>query len=72
MLFPKTFRSRPISGTPSSSKTRFTRRCVSKKPTPTGSVRINRGYRALARCRGNTLFWFWIGPHDEYERILKG
>jgi hypothetical protein len=36
------------------------------------SVRITRGYRALARRRGNNLFWFWIGPHDEYERILKG
>jgi hypothetical protein len=36
------------------------------------SVRVSRGYRALARRRGNDLFWFWIGPHDEYERILKG
>ena len=36
------------------------------------SVRVSRGYRALARRRGNDLFWFWIGPHDQYERILKG
>jgi len=36
------------------------------------AVRVSRGYRALARRRGDDLFWFWIGPHDEYERILKG
>jgi hypothetical protein len=36
------------------------------------SVRISRGYRALAVRRESVLYWFWIGPHDEYERILKG
>ena len=36
------------------------------------SVRVSRGYRAVANRIGNDLFWFWIGPHDEYERILKG
>ena len=36
------------------------------------SVRVSRGYRALARRRGNNLFWFWIGPHDQYERLIKG
>jgi hypothetical protein len=35
-------------------------------------VRVSRGYRALARRRSNDFFWFWIGPHDQYERILKG
>jgi len=35
------------------------------------SVRVSRGYRALARCRDNDLFWFWICPHDEYEELLK-
>ena len=28
--------------------------------------------RALAREHSGVLYWFWIGPHDEYERILKG
>jgi hypothetical protein len=36
------------------------------------SVRITRGYRALAREYEGTLYWFWIGSHDDYERILKG
>lgn len=35
------------------------------------SVRITRGWRALAREHENTLYWFWIGSHDEYERLLK-
>ena len=34
------------------------------------SVRISRGWRAVGRFHGDTLYWFWIGPHDEYERIL--
>ncbi len=35
------------------------------------SVRINRGHRALGREYGGTLYWFWIGPHDEYERLIN-
>jgi hypothetical protein len=37
---------------------------------PYWSVRVTRGYRALARRRGDDFFWFWIGSHNEYERIL--
>lgn len=35
------------------------------------SVRIGPGYRALGREHAGTFYWFWIGPHDEYERRLK-
>lgn len=34
------------------------------------SVRIGRTYRALGILQGNTVTWFWIGRHDEYDRIL--
>ena len=34
------------------------------------SVRIDSNYRALARRAGNVLIWYWIGPHDEYERMI--
>ncbi len=34
------------------------------------SARISRGYRALAKERQEGLVWFWIGAHDEYERLL--
>lgn len=34
------------------------------------SVRVSRGYRALARQRQEGLLWFWIGPHARYDQIL--
>jgi hypothetical protein len=30
------------------------------------------GYRALAWKQADAFVWFWIGAHDEYERILRG
>jgi hypothetical protein len=42
-----------------------------KRAGPFWAVRIDRGYRALARRQANDFFWFWIGSHGEYERILK-
>lgn len=38
---------------------------------PVYSVRIGAGYRALGVLHGDTVTWFWIGNHDEYERLLK-
>ena len=35
------------------------------------SVRINMQYRALGRRRGETVVWFWIGSHAEYDRLIK-
>ncbi len=34
------------------------------------SVRAGSGYRALAADASDGLVWFWIGPHEEYERLL--
>ena len=34
------------------------------------SVRAGSGYRALAADGHDGLVWFWIGPHDDYERLL--
>ena len=36
------------------------------------SARVNDAYRALAVRDGNTFTWFWIGSHDEYERMIRG
>ena len=33
------------------------------------SVRITRGYRALGIMDGDTVIWFWIGSHDDYEKF---
>jgi hypothetical protein len=38
---------------------------------PVYSVRIGYDYRALGVLHGDTVTWFWIGTHDEYERLLK-
>jgi hypothetical protein len=35
------------------------------------SVRITRGYRALGILEGDTVTWFWIGHHDDYERFFS-
>lgn len=34
------------------------------------SVRVGSGHRALAVQEGSVLVWFWIGDHDEYNRII--
>ena len=39
---------------------------------PVYSIRIGIHYRALGRLDDDTVTWFWIGHHDEYERLLKG
>lgn len=41
------------------------------KTRPIYSVRAGEDYRALGLLHGDTVTWFWIGDHDEYERLLK-
>lgn len=36
------------------------------------SARLTGAYRVLALREGNDFTWFWIGTHDEYERLLQG
>ncbi len=38
---------------------------------PIYSVRITRDVRALGIKEDDTIIWFWIGSHDDYERFLK-
>jgi hypothetical protein len=35
------------------------------------SCRVTDSYRALAIVEGDTAVWFWIGPHGEYDRIVR-
>jgi len=35
------------------------------------SACINDQYRALGIRDGADITWFWIGEHDEYERIIR-
>lgn len=36
------------------------------------SIRVGDNFRALAREHNGTFYWFWIGSHDAYQRLLKG
>ncbi len=38
---------------------------------PTYSARIGIHYRALAIRRPDHWLWFWIGPHAEYDKLVK-
>jgi hypothetical protein len=35
------------------------------------SVRAGDGYRALGVDSPEGIAWFWIGPHDAYERLIR-
>ncbi len=34
------------------------------------SVRITKNYRALGILDGDSVTWFWIGSHDDYEKFF--
>jgi hypothetical protein len=38
---------------------------------PIYSVRITDNFRALGLLEGDTVIWYWVGSHNEYERLLK-
>ncbi|MEN6452024.1 MAG: hypothetical protein ABFC96_16160 [Thermoguttaceae bacterium] len=41
-----------------------------KKVGDIWSIRIDAAHRATALLEAETFFWFWIGGHDEYERLI--
>ena len=42
-----------------------------KKVGKLWSVRVGLNHRALALEDGADFMWIWIGPHDEYKRLIK-
>jgi len=34
------------------------------------SVRVGLGWRALGLLEGNTVTWFWIGSHADYDNLI--
>ena len=38
---------------------------------PIYSVRIGISWRVLGLREDNGIYWFWIGPHAEYEKLLN-
>jgi hypothetical protein len=40
-------------------------------PLPIFSVRVGLGWRAVGIRKANTMIWYWIGSHDDYDALLK-
>jgi hypothetical protein len=38
---------------------------------PIYSVRISRDYRAVGQLDEDTVIWFWVGSHAEYDKLLN-
>ncbi len=38
---------------------------------PLYSVRIGLGWRALGLREGDTIYWFWIGSHAQYDKLVR-
>jgi len=38
---------------------------------PTYSVRVGLAYRAVGALVGDTIIWYWIGTHADYDHLLK-
>ncbi len=38
---------------------------------PVYSARITTKYRAVGIVDDDTIVWFWVGVHSEYEELLK-
>jgi len=39
--------------------------------SPIYVVRVSLGYRALGILEDDTMVWFWIGTHEEYNSMIK-
>ncbi len=39
---------------------------------PIYSARISKNYRAVGQLDGDTVIWFWLGSHTDYEKLLSG
>jgi hypothetical protein len=35
------------------------------------TVRVSEDYRAVGVIEADTMIWFWIGTHADYDRLLK-
>lgn len=38
---------------------------------PIYSARVSRGYRTVGIIVDDTIIWFWIGSHADYDKLLS-
>ncbi len=63
----------PAKRTPSGGRTTGTPACISSgSAQPIWSARVGAHHRAVALWEeSETVWWFWIGTHAEYDALLK-
>ena len=44
-------------------------KCVNKEKS-WYSVCVNKNYRVIGMWEGDTIFWFFIGTHGDYDHLL--
>lgn len=35
------------------------------------SARVGEHYRAIGLLEGDTVYWTWIGTHEEYNKVIR-
>lgn len=38
---------------------------------PIFSARVNQNYRTIGILNENIIIWFWIGSHDDYDKLIQ-
>ena len=38
---------------------------------PIYSARVSKSYRAVGQRDGDSIVWFWIGSHADYDKLLS-
>jgi hypothetical protein len=41
------------------------------KRQPAYAVRVGIGWRAMGLLQGDTVVWFWIGSHADYDSLIR-
>ncbi len=41
------------------------------KRQPAYAVRVGIGWRAMGLLQGDTVVWFWIGSHADYDDLIR-
>jgi hypothetical protein len=46
-------------------------KCIDRKKQ-TYSARVGISYRVVGQKRDDTILWYWIGSHEDYNHLLSG
>ncbi len=39
---------------------------------PIWSARVGIGWRVVGLIEGDSIYWFWIGSHADYDKLIAG